>query len=83
MTHPFHPSLGETLVVEEVRHLCYGDRLFCRDGSGRPVVMPPEWTSWAVPDPFVAMSNGRADFRVTDLLELSKLLKALLVTRDA
>lgn len=39
--------------------------------------MPAAWTSAASPDPFVAVSAGRALFRLEDLLELSSLIGRL------
>jgi uncharacterized protein DUF5372 len=36
--------------------------------------LPASWTDIIEVDPFVAMSAGRSLFRVTDLLELAKLV---------
>ncbi len=39
--------------------------------------LPADWTSLAPPDPFVAVSAGRASFRVEDLERLGDLLRNL------
>jgi hypothetical protein len=39
--------------------------------------LPAAWTDVFSPDPFVAISAGRSSFRVTDLLELVRLITRL------
>jgi hypothetical protein len=39
--------------------------------------VPPEWTDIAAPDPEVVMGQGRALFRVADLMELARLVARL------
>ena len=39
--------------------------------------LPATWTSLAPSDPSVVLAAGRAAFRVTDLLELSRLIQRL------
>lgn len=41
------------------------------------VTVPLSWTDIEPPDPFVKISDGRALFRVTDLLRLASLLNEL------
>ena len=45
-------------------------------------LVPPRWTDRAVPDPEVVLGEGRALFRVPDLVELAGLV-ARLVGREA
>jgi hypothetical protein len=39
--------------------------------------VPPQWTDLAAPDPEVFMGQGRALFRVADLVELARLVTRL------
>jgi Family of unknown function (DUF5372) len=39
--------------------------------------VPPQWTDMAAPDPEVLMGQGRALFRVADLVELARLVTRL------
>jgi hypothetical protein len=39
--------------------------------------VPPQWTDIAAPDPEVLMGQGRALFRVADLVELARLVTRL------
>ncbi len=49
-----------------------------RDACGKPVVVPLSFTDAAYEeDPFLAISEGRALFRVEDLLELADLVEEL------
>ena len=77
VTHPFHPLSGK--VFELVT--CQGDggyeMVYYHDETGRLRSLPLKWTSLAPVDPFVSLSAGRAAFRVSDLLELSRLLASL------
>jgi hypothetical protein len=49
------------------------DRVYYQDGR-QLKRMPSSWTSAVAPNLFVAISAGRALFRVTDLLELAGLI---------
>ena len=53
------------------------DRVYFHDESGRLISIPAAWTSVIGPDPFVAISKGRALFRVEDLERLRSLLVGL------
>ena len=77
MTHPFHPLYGKTFVLVTCRHNWSEDHVYYRDEAGTLRPVPLAWTSLAPPDPFVSLSAGRSAFRVTDLLELSRLLACL------
>ncbi len=37
--------------------------------------LPANWTTVVAEDPFVAVSAGRSHFRITDLLELVKIVR--------
>lgn len=55
-----------------------GEMLDGRDACGSPVVVPLSFTDAASEDdPFLAISRGRAFFRVDDLLELADLVEEL------
>ncbi len=77
MTHPFHPLYGRTFVLVTCRHNWGEDRVYYHDNAGGLHSLPTAWTSVACADPFVSLAAGRSAFRVTDLLELSRLLESL------
>ncbi len=59
------------------RHTWGEERVYYQDQAGALRSMPTAWTSLAPVDPFVRLAAGRSAFRVTDLLELARLLAAL------
>ncbi len=77
MTHPFHPLCGRefSLIDHRIRGTG-GDRVYFYDDRGRLEGMPVAWTGQVWGAPFVAVSAGRAHFRVDDLLRLSALLES-------
>ena len=77
MTHPFHPLSGKTFALVTCRHNWGEDRVYYHDEAGVLHSLPTAWTSVAPADPFVSLSAERSAFRVTDLLELSRLLACL------
>ena len=77
VTHPFHPLCGQELVVEDLQNRNGGLRVYFRNEKGDLLTIPVPWTSLAVPDPFIEIAQGRADFRLTDLLELAERLSRL------
>jgi hypothetical protein len=52
--------------------------VYYQNEAGAVCTMPISWTSVASEDPFVSLAGGRSAFRVTDLLELSRLLAFLI-----
>jgi hypothetical protein len=76
ITHPFHPLGGRQLVCVGERYNRSGKRLLLQVDDGTVCSVPPQWTDAVTPDLEVVMGQGRALFRVADLLEL-----AVLVTR--
>ena len=53
------------------------ERVYYRDPTGRMRFLPARWTSMAAPDPFVLIADGRAYFRLADLIRLKDRLKEL------
>jgi hypothetical protein len=49
-------------------------RVYFHDDKGRLQALPASFTDVFAPDPFVVVSAGRSAFRVTDLLELTRLI---------
>ena len=56
------------------RHNWGENRAYFHDDEGRLVSLPASWTSVFPPDPLIVLAAGRSPFRVTDLLELARLL---------
>ena len=77
VTHPFHPLFTQQLPCVGRRYNRHGERLLLQVGDGSVWSIPPQWTDLADEDPEVAMSGGRALFRVADLLELADLVDRL------
>jgi hypothetical protein len=53
------------------------ERVWFHDAKGQLISLPAVWTSVVVEDAFVAVSAGRAMFRVVELLELARLIEGL------
>jgi hypothetical protein len=75
VTHPFHPRRGEELEYFEYRRDWSGQRVYFHDESGCLTSMPAEWTSVVPPHPLQVIGEGRARFRLDDLLGLCELLE--------
>ncbi|WP_408637507.1 DUF5372 family protein [Novisyntrophococcus fermenticellae] len=74
ITHPFSPLKGKEFKLVE-RRSCWGeDRLLSFDENGDTCLILTSWTDYLPPDPFVSISNGRADFRYEDLACLKETL---------
>jgi hypothetical protein len=82
VTHPFHPLYGKTFTLVTCRQNWGEQRVYYHDEAGVLRRMPLAWTSVAPEDPFVSLAAGRSAFRVTDLLELSRLLASLPVAHE-
>jgi hypothetical protein len=74
VTHPFHPLCGRELACVGERYNRYGRRLLLRIDEVAVCSVPPQWTDLAAPDPEIVLGQGRALFRVADLLELARLV---------
>ena len=77
VTHPFHPLFGETFVQVTERSSRHGDRVWYEAPDGSVATIPRAWTDLATLDPFVELAEGKAHFRVRDLVELAEVVAAL------
>jgi hypothetical protein len=77
VTHPFHPLGGKSLVCVGERRNRSGARLLLQVNDGSICAVPRDWTDLAAPDPEVVMGRERALFRLTDLMELARLVARL------
>lgn len=59
------------------RYNRYGTRLLLQVDHETICSVPPQWTDLVAPDPEIVIGEGRALFRVADLLELARLLGRL------
>ena len=74
VTHPFHPLFEREFDLVHHRQ-CWGeDRVFFLDEGDEVRSFPARWTSVVANDSFVIISAGRSLFRVSDLLELAKMM---------
>lgn len=74
VTHPFHPFSGQELACVGERYNRYGRRLLLRLDEVAVCSVPPQWTDLVTPDPEIVLGEGRVLFRVTDLLEIARLV---------
>jgi hypothetical protein len=81
VTHPFHPFSGRRAICVGERYNRAGRRLLLRFDDGAICSVPPQWTDVIAPDPEIIMGHDRALFRVTDLLELARLVARLATHR--
>jgi len=72
--HPFHPYRNIEFEIDHVKRIAYESRVFFFNTKGRKSSVPLYWTDIGPQDPFVAVSAGRALFRVADLLGLVRLI---------
>ena len=77
VTHPFHPRFQHEFKAVTVRHNWAEERVYYHDERGHLVSIPTGWTSLAAEDPFVLAAQGRAFFRMEDLLRLIAMVEAL------
>jgi len=76
-THPFIPQYKNKYVFVEQKHSWGLDRVVYFKKNGDLATIPTSWTDVAEPDLFNLQSKGRCNFRYTDLVELSGILKYL------
>jgi len=72
--HPFHPYRNVEFEIDHVKRIAYERRVFFFNTKGRKTSVPLQWTDIGSQDPFVVVSEGRALFRVEDLLGLVRLI---------
>ena len=77
VTHPFHPLSGQEFCCVGERYNRYGRRLLLRLDKAVVCSVPPQWTDLATPDPEIVLGEGRALFRVADLVELARLVEQI------
>ena len=77
ITHPFHPLSGQQLACVGERFNRYGKRLLLQIDESRVCSVPPQWTDVVAPDAEIAIGNGSALLRLTDFIELARLVKRL------
>ena len=77
MTHPFHPLLGREFTLVTYRHNWGEDRAYYHDDAGKLCSVPAGWTSLCAPDAFVVVARGRCPFRLADLVELCRMVRAI------
>jgi hypothetical protein len=75
--HPFHPLSGKVFELVTRHHNWGNEQVYYHDEAGRLCSLLLIWTSLAFVDPFISLSAWRAAFRVSDLLELSRLLVSM------
>lgn len=75
--HRFHPLHGKTFDIVDIRNDRSVDHVFYRDDKGHLRTMPIAWTSLISADPVVEFGAGRSPFRLSDLLELARLMETL------
>jgi hypothetical protein len=67
-----------SLVVSLTHRRNWGeDRVYYQDEDGGLRSLPAHWTDVVPPDPFCAISAGRAHFRPADLQALANLIQGL------
>jgi hypothetical protein len=78
VTHPFHPLSGRSFELIG-QHQAWGEpRVFFYDPPNPELrSIPVRWTSLALPDPFLAMAQGRTLLRFIDAQRLSEMLRAV------
>ena len=77
ITHPFHPWFGKTYLLVHYRHSWGQDRVYFHDESGTLWSVPARWTNVVADDPFVVVAAGRSPFRVTDLIQLNRMVREI------
>ena len=55
----------------------YGKRLLLQVDALTVCSVPPQWTDEVAPDPEIAIGDGRALLRLTDFIELARLVARL------
>ncbi len=75
--HPFHPYRNIEFEVNHVRRIPGELRVFFFNTKGQKTSVPIDWTDLGPKDPFVAVSAGRALFRVEDLLGLVRIVEEI------
>jgi hypothetical protein len=76
ITHPFHPLFTRQYELVDLRRGWGREHAAFYDDNDDLIAVPIAWTDLAgEEDPFVVLSEGRACFRVVDLLVLVELIE--------
>ena len=74
MIHPFHPRFGQSFLLVHHGRASGEDRVLLQGTDGITFWLLTRWTNLAVPDPWVALAEGRARLRAPDLALLAGIL---------
>lgn len=80
VTHPFHPLSGQQLACVGERFNRYGKRLLLRVDDANVCSVPPQWTDVVAADAEIVMGNASALLRMTDWIDLARLVARLACT---
>jgi hypothetical protein len=75
--HPFHPWFEKTYQLVHYRHSWGEDRVYFHDETGVLWSVPARWTNVVADDPFVVVAAGRSAFRITDLIQLNRMVQEI------
>ena len=74
VTHPFHPLYQRQFELLSYRKSWGREYIDFRHENGEPGAIPLAWTDADQTDPFLTVAQGRAVFRVAELLQLVELI---------
>ena len=77
IVHPFHPLRGQRFEVLKKRRIAGVDTLILRELERGTLSIPREWTDWADPTPYDALTLPPPRLAADCLFELVALLDAL------
>ena len=77
MRRPFHPFSGQQFPCVGERYNRSGKRLLLQVDEQTVCSVPPQWTDLVASDAEIVMGEGRALLRVTDLVDLARLVARL------
>ena len=83
IVHPFHPLRGRRFEVLKKRRIAGVDTLILRELERGTLSIPREWTDWADPSPYDALTRPPQRFVAEYLFELVALLDALPASRPS
>ena len=77
ISHPFHPLRGRQFEVLKKRRVAGVDTLILRELERGTLSIPREWSDWADPTPYDALTRPPLRLAAECLFELVALLEAL------